>query len=111
MEKSKCPKQTLLSVANLKLPSFQVVVVNANLGCTHCRRRISQLISKITGLREYTIDVGRKQVIVRGDVRNHHQEKDGAVKSQMNNDHHSQIFAFFFSLLNIRWSTNKKMVD
>ncbi|KAK4338255.1 hypothetical protein RND71_042742 [Anisodus tanguticus] len=91
MEKSECRKQTLLNVANLKLPSFQVVVVNANLGCTHCRLRISQIISRITGLREYTIDVGRKQVTLRGDVRNYHQEKDGAVKSHMINEHHSRI--------------------
>ncbi|XP_016494063.1 uncharacterized protein LOC107813324 isoform X1 [Nicotiana tabacum] len=104
-------KQTLLKVAKLKLPSFQVVVVNANLGCTHCRHRISQVISKITGLREYTIDVGRKQVIVRGDVRNHHQEKHGGVKSHMINENHSRIFAFFFSLLSFRWITTKKIVD
>lgn len=111
MEPSKCQKQTLSSVANLKLPSFQVVVMNADLGCTHCRLRISQIISRIKGLREYTIDVGKKQVIVRGDARNHHQEKDGAVKSREINEHHSRIFAFFFSLLNFHWSTTKKMVD
>ncbi|CAN4127615.1 unnamed protein product [Withania somnifera] len=111
MEKSRCQKQTLLSVANLKLPQFQVVVVKADLGCTHCRLRISQIIARITGLREYSIDVGKKQVTVRGDVRNYHQEKDGAVKSHKINEHHSRIFAFFFSLLNLRWSTTKKMVD
>ncbi|XP_055819461.1 uncharacterized protein LOC129888525 [Solanum dulcamara] len=111
MKKSKCQKQTLLSVANLKLPSFQVVVMNADLGCTHCRDRISQITSKITGLREYTIDVGKKQVLVRGDVKNHHQEKDGTVKSQKINERHSRISAFFFSLLNFRWNTTKNMVD
>ncbi|TMW94387.1 hypothetical protein EJD97_010362 [Solanum chilense] len=111
MEKSKCQKQTLFSVANLKLPSFQVVVVNADLGCTHCRSRISQIMSRITGMREYTIDVGKKQVIVRGDVRNHHQEKNGAVKNHKINEHHSRIFAFFFSLLNFHWSTSKKITD
>nr|XP_009607584.1 uncharacterized protein LOC104101779 isoform X2 [Nicotiana tomentosiformis] len=107
MDKSQ--KQTLLNVAKLKLPS--VVVVNANLGCTHCRGRISQVISKITGLREYTIDVGRKQVIVRGDVRKHHQEKHGGVKSHMINENHSRVFAFLFSLLRFRWITTKKMAD
>ncbi|PHU28448.1 hypothetical protein BC332_00541 [Capsicum chinense] len=110
MEKSKCPKQSLSIVANLTLPPFQVVVVNADLGCSHCRRRISQIISRIKGLREYTIDVGKKQVIVKGTVRNHHQREDGAVKSHKINEHHSRIFAFF-SLLNFRWSITKKMVD
>lgn len=62
-------------------------------------------------MREYTIDVGKKQVIVRGDVRNHHQKKNGAVKNHKINEHHSRIFAFFFSLLDFHWSTSKKMTD
>nr|GLL44999.1 uncharacterized protein LOC109152052 isoform X1 [Ipomoea trifida]GMD82531.1 Protein SODIUM POTASSIUM ROOT DEFECTIVE 1 like [Ipomoea batatas] len=74
MEKTQ--KQALFNVANLKLPSFQVVVVNANLGCAHCRRRISQVVLNITGLREYTMDVLKRQVIVKGGIKNNFQNRN-----------------------------------
>ncbi|KAM7494089.1 hypothetical protein LguiB_028698 [Lonicera macranthoides] len=62
-------KQALVHVANLTLPSFQVVVISANLGCAYCRSRVSQLVTKVTGLKEYTLDVRNRQVTVKGDVR------------------------------------------
>ncbi|KAK2969435.1 hypothetical protein RJ640_012835, partial [Escallonia rubra] len=48
-----------------------VIVISANMGCAYCRERVSQTIAKVTGLKEYTLDVRNKQVIVKGDVRLH----------------------------------------
>nr|DAD18533.1 TPA_asm: hypothetical protein HUJ06_019996 [Nelumbo nucifera] len=59
-------KQALRFAENLTLPPFQVVVMNANMGCTHCRQRVTQVISKMNGLVEYVIDVSNKQVIMKG---------------------------------------------
>ncbi|PSS09717.1 Protein SODIUM POTASSIUM ROOT DEFECTIVE 1 like [Actinidia chinensis var. chinensis] len=61
-------KPALMYAENLTLPSFQVIVISANLGCSFCRQRVSHILSKITGLREYTVDVRNKQVMVKGDV-------------------------------------------
>ncbi|CAK9173212.1 unnamed protein product [Ilex paraguariensis] len=47
---------------------FQVVVLSSNLGCSYCRERVYQVVSKITVLKEYTVDVRKKQVILKGDV-------------------------------------------
>ncbi|GMJ00401.1 HEAVY METAL ASSOCIATED PROTEIN 19 [Hibiscus trionum] len=58
---------TLLHLEDLALPSFQVIVMTANMGCAECRKRVSQVISKITGLREYIVDVSNKQVIIKAD--------------------------------------------
>ncbi|XVF51722.1 hypothetical protein PTKIN_Ptkin04bG0207500 [Pterospermum kingtungense] len=60
-------KNSLLHFEDLTLPSFQVIVMTANMGCARCRERVSQVISKMTGLREYTVDVSNKQVIVKAD--------------------------------------------
>ncbi|XP_044485536.1 uncharacterized protein LOC123211075 isoform X2 [Mangifera indica] len=59
---------SLMYSENLTLPTFQVIVMNANMGCAECRQRVSQLTSKINGLKEYTVDVPNKQVIVKGDL-------------------------------------------
>ncbi|KAJ0049317.1 hypothetical protein Pint_15882 [Pistacia integerrima] len=79
---------SLIYSENLTLPTFQVIVMNANMGCAQCRQRVSQVTSKIkgeefnpvnyifnikprerilNGLREYTVDVPNKQVTVKGD--------------------------------------------
>ncbi|XP_031248491.1 uncharacterized protein LOC116106286 [Pistacia vera] len=58
---------SLIYSENLTLPTFQVIVMNANMGCAQCRQRVSQVTSKIKGLREYTVDVPNKQVTVKGD--------------------------------------------
>ncbi|XP_042485239.1 copper transport protein ATX1 [Macadamia integrifolia] len=51
---------------NLTVPSFQVIVMRANLSCTHCQDRVSQVISKMNELLEYEVDVRNKQVILKG---------------------------------------------
>ncbi|THU68120.1 hypothetical protein C4D60_Mb08t00540 [Musa balbisiana] len=81
-------KQSLRSVENLSLPSVlaslflsshaaaflsfsflvQVVVMNANMGCSHCRQRVSKVVSKMNGLLEYMVDLSKKEVTVRGFV-------------------------------------------
>ncbi|CAL9144455.1 unnamed protein product, partial [Musa hybrid cultivar] len=62
-------KQSLRSVENLSLPSVQVVVMNANMGCSHCRQRVSKVVSKMNaGLMEYMVDLSKKEVTVRGFV-------------------------------------------
>ncbi|KAL3018979.1 hypothetical protein AAZX31_05G056700 [Glycine max] len=40
---------SLLHLENLTLPSFQVVVIAANMGCNGCRGRVSRVVSKMTG--------------------------------------------------------------
>ncbi|KAL0312896.1 UNVERIFIED_CONTAM: hypothetical protein Sradi_5688900 [Sesamum radiatum] len=62
-------KQALLFAANLSLPAFQVIAVDANLGCAHCRERVTQVISKMAGSKRFAVDVCIKQVIVKGDIR------------------------------------------
>ncbi|KAL3499565.1 hypothetical protein ACH5RR_038658 [Cinchona calisaya] len=69
LKMKKLGERALLDVANLTIPSFQVVVLKANLGCAFCRWRVSQVLSNINGLKEFTIDVVNKQVIAKGDVR------------------------------------------
>ncbi|XP_058764416.1 uncharacterized protein LOC131637863 [Vicia villosa] len=59
--------QSLLYLENLTLPTFQVVVIAANMGCNGCQERVSRVVSKITGLTEYTIDVRKHEVTVKGD--------------------------------------------
>ncbi|GFQ05241.1 hypothetical protein PHJA_002668200 [Phtheirospermum japonicum] len=66
-------KQTLLFAANLSIPTFQVIIVNAELGCAHCRQRVTQVITRMSASREFAVDVvGRKQVVVKGDLRLKH---------------------------------------
>ncbi|KAJ8625882.1 hypothetical protein MRB53_019189 [Persea americana] len=57
--------QALRFAENLTLPNVQVIVVSANMACSHCRERVSLVISKINaGLLDYVIDVRRREVIV-----------------------------------------------
>ncbi|KAH1249064.1 hypothetical protein GmHk_05G012517 [Glycine max] len=71
---------SLLHLENLTLPSFQVVVIAANMGCNGCRGRVSRVVSKMTvielslccktltcRLTEYTVDVRKKEVTIKGD--------------------------------------------
>ncbi|XP_061341090.1 uncharacterized protein LOC133287475 isoform X2 [Gastrolobium bilobum] len=57
--------RSLLHMENLTLPS--VVVITANMECNGCRGRVSRVVSKMTGLTEYTVDVRKKEVTVKGD--------------------------------------------
>ncbi|KAG8659449.1 uncharacterized protein LOC110603554 [Manihot esculenta] len=77
---------TLMHFEDLTLPSFQVIVMSGSIGCARCRQRVSQVIAKMTGLREYTVDVKRKQVIVKGDFGNQQKQEDDYSKSEMNKE-------------------------
>ncbi|GER28045.1 heavy metal transport/detoxification superfamily protein [Striga asiatica] len=57
-------KRALFLVANLSLPTFQVVAVGADLGCAHCRQRVTQVTTRMSGSKEFAVDVCRKQVII-----------------------------------------------
>ncbi|KAK7330754.1 hypothetical protein VNO77_24953 [Canavalia gladiata] len=63
--------RSLLYMLNLTLPSFQVVVITANMKCNSCRGRVSRVVSKMTGLTEYTVDVHKKEVTIKGDFKAH----------------------------------------
>ncbi|EEC72077.1 hypothetical protein OsI_05020 [Oryza sativa Indica Group] len=41
--------QALRLVEDLSLPSVQVVVMSANMGCSHCRQRVTKVVSKMNG--------------------------------------------------------------
>ncbi|XP_020083830.1 uncharacterized protein LOC109707138 isoform X2 [Ananas comosus] len=74
---SSTTKQALRFAENLTLPSVQVVVVSANMGCSHCRGRVTQVVSRMNGLQDYIVDFGKKEVTVRGAV-----EVDGKKKKK-----------------------------
>ncbi|RZC74387.1 hypothetical protein C5167_049867 [Papaver somniferum] len=48
----------------------RVIVVSANMGCDHCQQRVSQLISKMNGVEDCVVDVGKGQVTMRGLISN-----------------------------------------
>ncbi|XP_039809176.1 uncharacterized protein LOC120672705 isoform X2 [Panicum virgatum] len=60
--------QALRLAEDLSLPSVQVVVMSANMGCSHCRQRVANVVSKMNGLLDYMVDFGKKEVTVRGKV-------------------------------------------
>ncbi|KAL6839937.1 hypothetical protein ACP4OV_029747 [Aristida adscensionis] len=61
-------QQALRLAEDLSLPSVQVVVMSANMGCSHCRQRVANVVSKMNGLLDYMVDFGKKEVTVRGKV-------------------------------------------
>ncbi|KAI3869829.1 hypothetical protein MKW98_031010 [Papaver atlanticum] len=63
-------RQALKYAENLTLPAFQVIVVSANMGCDHCQQRVSQLISKMNGVEDCVVDIGKGQVTMRGLISN-----------------------------------------
>ncbi|KAK3166391.1 hypothetical protein QOZ80_1AG0045160 [Eleusine coracana subsp. coracana] len=67
---SAASKQQALRLAeDLSMPSVQVVVMSANMGCSHCRQRVADVVSKMNaGLLDYMVDFGKKEVTVRGKV-------------------------------------------
>ncbi|XP_017972763.1 PREDICTED: uncharacterized protein LOC18606275 [Theobroma cacao] len=90
-------KHSLLHYEDLTLPSFQVIVMTANMVCAQCRKKVSQVISKMTGLREYTVDVSNKQVIVKADFGFRWNVKDHLSKSEKRKDWRSlQLFKSCF---------------
>ncbi|MCL7038997.1 hypothetical protein MKW94_009823 [Papaver nudicaule] len=40
------------------------------MGCDHCQQRVSQLISKMNGVEDCVVDVGKGQVTMRGLISN-----------------------------------------
>ncbi|KAK9277683.1 hypothetical protein L1049_007230 [Liquidambar formosana] len=89
--------RTLIYFEKLTLPSFQVIVLTANTGCASCRRRVSQLISKMTRLTEYTVDVRNKQVVIKGDVRHHQNAKNDDLRCKQRKERHPLQCCFRFS--------------
>ncbi|RID67054.1 hypothetical protein BRARA_D02159 [Brassica rapa] len=95
--------RTLMLCEELSLPSkhakqninmgnkiqFQVIVVNADVGCDHCQDRVSKIVSKMTGIEEYVVDVKNKQVMARGDFKprlvSHQQVKNVASQTLSHN--------------------------
>ncbi|WVZ26375.1 hypothetical protein V8G54_004919 [Vigna mungo] len=59
--------RSLLHMENLTLPPFQVVVIAANMGCNGCRGRVFRVVSRMTGLTEYTVDLQKREVTIKGD--------------------------------------------
>ncbi|ANM63298.1 Heavy metal transport/detoxification superfamily protein [Arabidopsis thaliana] len=48
---------------------FQVIEINADVGCVACQDRVSKIVSKMTGIEEYVVDLKKKLVMARGDFR------------------------------------------
>ncbi|KAL8064469.1 hypothetical protein ABFX02_01G092900 [Erythranthe guttata] len=67
-------KQALIFAANLSLPTFQVIVLKENLGSPHCRQKVTQVISKMAGSKGLMVDISKKEVIVRGDMKSSRKE-------------------------------------
>ncbi|RWW00936.1 hypothetical protein GW17_00036061 [Ensete ventricosum] len=43
--------------------------MSANMSCSHCRQRVSKVVSKMnTGLLEYMVDLRKKEITMRGVV-------------------------------------------
>ncbi|URD83710.1 GDP-fucose protein O-fucosyltransferase [Musa troglodytarum] len=58
--------RSLRSAENLSLP--QVIVMSANMSCSHCRQRVSKVVSKMNSLLDYMVDLRKKEITVRGVV-------------------------------------------
>eukprot|EP00257_Ricinus_communis_P021255 XP_015580694.2 LOW QUALITY PROTEIN: uncharacterized protein LOC107262036 [Ricinus communis] len=76
--------KSLMFLEDLTLPTFQVIVMTGNTGCARCQQRVSRLISKMTGLREYAVDVQKKQITVKGDFRN---KRKNEISAEMRKEH------------------------
>ncbi|KAF5478483.1 hypothetical protein F2P56_005041 [Juglans regia] len=79
-------ERSLLYAENLTPPSFQVIVMTANMGCDRCRQRVSQVASKMTGLEECTVDVQNRRVTMKAEFGFQWKAKPGAPKSKMNKE-------------------------
>ncbi|KAJ1286920.1 hypothetical protein BS78_03G389700 [Paspalum vaginatum] len=72
--------QALRFAEDLSLPSVQVVVMSANMGCSHCRERVANVVSKMNGLLDYMVDFGKKEVTVRGKVAHTKRKKKNHIR-------------------------------
>lgn len=91
----KLPRQCLLNYENLTLPPFQVVVMTANVGCARCRERVSQVISRMDGVREYTVDIRNERVIVKGDFKVEREVPDESANLQIKKEEEHQLSLLF----------------
>ncbi|XP_019447820.1 PREDICTED: uncharacterized protein LOC109350963 [Lupinus angustifolius] len=97
-------KHSLSYKENLTLPPFQVIVMTANMECNRCRKRVFKVVSKMTGLTEYTLDVSKKQVTIKGDFKVHCKlENEGFRNSTLKSDIHPPkcMFTCLIPLTNI----------
>ncbi|EOA28600.1 hypothetical protein CARUB_v10024820mg [Capsella rubella] len=86
MKETMMRRRTLILCEQLSVPSFQIIEINADVGCVRCQDRVSQIVSKMTGIEEYVVDLKKKLVMARGDFRarlvTHHQQVKDVVVSQ-----------------------------
>ncbi|XP_062207961.1 uncharacterized protein LOC133909517 isoform X2 [Phragmites australis] len=96
--------QALRFAEDLSLPSVQVVVMSADMGCSHCRQRVADVVSKMNGLLDYMVDFGKKEVTVRGKVvhtkkKKKHKEKNGLTgwetRSSLSSPCHARTLSWF----------------
>ncbi|KAL5226352.1 hypothetical protein ABZP36_014617 [Zizania latifolia] len=78
-------QQALRLAEDLSLPSVQVVVMSANMGCSHCRQRVTKVVSRMNGLLDYMVDFGKKEVTVRGTVVHTNNKRKQRKKKRMAN--------------------------
>ncbi|KAA8521395.1 hypothetical protein F0562_012043 [Nyssa sinensis] len=95
----KATKQALIYAENLTLPSSQVIVITANMGCASCRRRVLHITSKMTGVKEYMVDVANEQVIVKGDVEFRCKTRNNALKSKRRKE--GRLLSFLFRAISL----------
>ncbi|XP_010505093.1 PREDICTED: uncharacterized protein LOC104781981 [Camelina sativa] len=111
MKETMMRRRTLMFCEQLSLPSFQVIVIYADVGCVRCQDRVSQIISKMTGIDEYVVDLKKKMVMARGDFRprlvslSSHQQQVKDVVSQTTPQNAKRLFRpinlFFRSIFSL----------
>ncbi|KAK1270108.1 hypothetical protein QJS04_geneDACA020975 [Acorus gramineus] len=63
-KQSPCP--TLRLAEDLSMPIVQEIVFSTNFERQHCQQRVSQVVSKMNGLLDYTVDLQNKTVTITG---------------------------------------------
>ncbi|XP_027922035.1 copper transport protein CCH isoform X2 [Vigna unguiculata] len=71
--------RSLLHMENLTLPP--VVVIAANMRCNGCRGRVFRVVSRMTGLTEYTVDLQKREVTIKGDFMANCNLQDESIRS------------------------------
>ncbi|XP_024452090.1 uncharacterized protein LOC7465513 isoform X1 [Populus trichocarpa] len=92
--------KSLMYFEDLTLPTVQVIVMTASMRCSRCRQRVSQVISRMSaGLKEYTVDVHNKQVIMKGDTGKQWKKEDDHSNDEMNNERCQRLKLFLRSFV------------
>ncbi|KAJ6703757.1 hypothetical protein OIU85_029666 [Salix viminalis] len=91
--------KSLMSFEDLTLPSVQVIVMTGSMRCSRCRQRVSQVISRMSGLKEYTVDLHNKQVIMKGNVGKRWKNEDDYSNDEMNNGRCQRLKLFLRSFM------------